>query len=274
MTEFFAVTGPRQVFIWLSTRLAIGLIAVTAAASAITFFVRSVLTGVPAMNGSARGTALVLLVVGVPTMTVAMLSARQGSARGQVVWIGATAYCLYNAVMFCFATPFNRIFLLYVAMLSLAFWTLVTLFRSLPVTGERPGGARWIAVYVWVIVVLNTLAWLAQIVPAAFAERPTSFLDASGMSTNTLFVQDLALWLPAMALAALLLWQWHPWGLLVTAAGLVFWQIEALGVAVDQWFGHRTDPSSSIASTTGMWLFVALFVIGLVPTLSLLRKVP
>ena len=51
----------------------------------------------------------------------------RGSAPGLVVWFGTLAYLLYQAVLFCFATPLNNLFLVYVAYLGLCFWSLVTL---------------------------------------------------------------------------------------------------------------------------------------------------
>ena len=41
--------------------------------------------------------------------------------------MGTVAYLLYNAFMLLFATPFNALFLVYVALLSLALWSLVAI---------------------------------------------------------------------------------------------------------------------------------------------------
>ena len=79
------------------------------------------------MNGSARGTALVVLLVGVPVLACSLVLARRGSAIAVVTWLAAVGFLLYNALMFVFATPVNRLFLLYLAMLSLAVWSAGTL---------------------------------------------------------------------------------------------------------------------------------------------------
>jgi hypothetical protein len=57
------------------------------------------------MNGSARGTGLVVLVLSVPVLLGAMAWAARGSVRAQVVWLGAIGHLLYNAVMFLFGGP-------------------------------------------------------------------------------------------------------------------------------------------------------------------------
>jgi len=101
-----------------------GLLAVTAAANALlTFLIPGVLHGTAVMNGSARGTALAVLLLGVPALALSMALARAGSARAVLCWLGAVGYVLYNSVLFVFATPFNELFLLDVAMLALAAWS-------------------------------------------------------------------------------------------------------------------------------------------------------
>jgi hypothetical protein len=47
--------------------------------------------------------------------------------------------------------------------------------------------------------------------------------------------------------------------------------IEALGIAVDQWFGSQADPSTEFASATMSPAFLAWAVIGLVPLALALR---
>src|SRR6185437_13897771 len=71
------------------------------------------------MNGSARGTALVVLLAGVPVLACSMLLAARGSAAAVITWLGAAGFLLYNSLMFVFATPANRLFPLYLAMLAL-----------------------------------------------------------------------------------------------------------------------------------------------------------
>ena len=41
----------------------------------------------------------------------------------------------------------------------------------------------------------------------------------------------------------------------------MFWTVEAIGVAVDQWMGHRADPESSVVSLTVVPGFAVLAVL-------------
>ena len=62
------------------------------------------------------------------------------------------------------------------------------------------------------------LLWLSTIVPSIFADRPGAVTDGDGVATNPVFVQDLAIWLPAAAVVALGLWRRRPWGALLAGA--------------------------------------------------------
>jgi hypothetical protein len=258
---------------WLSGALA----AVAATAAAVTLFVPGVLRGPAVMNGSARGTALVALFVAVPVLALSMAAAARGSLRAAVVWLGAVTYLLYNAVLFLLATPFNSLFLLYAAMFALAVWSAATLLHRMDVStfAKRFGPAlpaRALAVYLWGIAVLNALAWLVQVVPAVLSSQPPAFLAGTGLTTNPIYAQDLSFWIPLTAVAGLLLWRRHPWGLVIAGALLTFSVIESVGVAVDQAFGHAADPASPVASVAVVPVFAALALVGLVPVFFYYRN--
>ncbi len=246
------------------------------AASALTLFAPWLLRGNAAMNGSARGTALVALFVATPVLVVSAAAARAGVARAAVTWLGADAFLVYNAVLFLFATPFNRLFLLYTTMFALALWTALTLVHALD--AERFAGrfsaslpARAIAAYIGLVAILNALAWLANVVPAVFSDRSPAFLEGTGLTTNPIYAQDLSFWIPLMAVTAVWLWRRRPWGIVAAGAILVFGIIESISIAVDQYMGHAADPSSTVVSEAVVLPFAVLAVIGLIPLCFYLR---
>jgi hypothetical protein len=258
-------------------RLGLALAVVAVAAGIPTAVDGGILTGPAAMNGSARGTALVVVLVAVPLLLLSMRATVRGSARAVAGWLGALAYLLYNSVAFLFVTPFNRLFLVYVALLGLAVWALGSLLVRVDVgafaarvSARLP--ARAIASYVWVVVVLNTAAWLSVEVPAVI-RGDAAHLEGTGLPTNGFHVQDLALWLPLAAVAALWLWRRRPWGVLVVGGMLAFWVVESVGIAVDQWLGSLADPASPVVSMTLVPAFLVLAAVGCVPLVALLRRV-
>ncbi|MDT7574832.1 MAG: hypothetical protein QOH17_1165 [Pseudonocardiales bacterium] len=244
-----------------------GALAVAAAGSAaFSFFLPSVLTGAAVGNGNLRGTALVVLLLGVPTLLTAMVATRRGSTRWLVVWLGALGYLLYQAVLFCFATPLNGLFLCYIAYLGLAVWSIVTLFPAVDqhaFSSRLSTGmpARFLAVFALALTAMNAVAWLSAIVPALLDSHPASLMKGTGLLTNPVYVQDLAIWLPLLTTAAVGCWHRRAWGLLVTGAMLVMFTLEGIGVATDQWFGSRADPTSPAASMMMVPAFAALALI-------------
>jgi hypothetical protein len=257
---------------WLSGALVL----VIGLAAGMTFFADGTLSGTAAMNGSARGTALVFLVVTAPALVVAMILADRGSVRALVVWLGALMVSVYNAQMFLYATPFNQLFLAYVAVLALSIWSMVALLfhgtvgRIAAAVGPAMP-VRLVAGYVGVIAVLNALLWLTAIVPAMLSDVPTTLLDGTGLTTNPVYVQDLAIWLPLAGVGAFWLWGRRPWGYAIVGGMLVMWIIESISIAADQWFGYQADPTSTVVSAAMVPAFAVLALIGLVPLTVFLK---
>jgi hypothetical protein len=253
---------------------ALGLAAALAAGLTVAF--PSVLTGVPGTNGNLRGTAVIVLVLGVPVLAAALLATRQGSARALVIWLGTLGYLLYQAGMLCFATPLNSFFLFYVAQLSLAVWSLVLLLRGTDLAAfdrrlSPRVPIRLVAGYALVVMVLNTAAWLKGILPAVLGDDPGAFLSDSGLLTNPVYIQDLAIWLALLATAAVAAWRRRVWGQLVTAAMLALFVLESISISVDQYFGSRADPTSSLSSMTMVPVFAAVALVTAGPLTVFLR---
>jgi hypothetical protein len=261
-----AVLNPGRVPYLLSGALAL----VATAAAGLSFFFPSLLTGAEVSTGCMRGTALVMLVVGLPVLITAMSRTSRGSARGLVVWLATLAYLLYQAVMFCFAIPVNNLFLIYIAYLGLSVWSLVMLLRTTDLVGfgsrlapRMP--ARFLAGFALTIAVLNAYAWLAQIVPAVFRSEPATLVKDTGLLTNPVFVQDLAIWLPLLITAAIASWRRETWGLLVTGAMLAMFVLESISIATDQWFGSHADPVSESASMSMVPAFAVVALVTALP---------
>ena len=117
----------------------------------------------------------------------------------------------------------------------------------------------------WTVVALNAAAWLARIIPAVARDGAPAYLRGTGLPVNVVYVQDLALWLPLLAVAAAWLWRRRPWGYLLAGAGLVMWVLESVSIAVDQWYGHAAAPASPVASGALVPAFAVLAAIGLIP---------
>lgn len=236
------------------------------------------LSGPAAMQGSARGTAYVLLFAAVPTIAVSTVLLWRGSVRAVVTATGGLVYTVYNAVLLLFLTPYNPYFLLYVAALSTSVWALVALLRAtepLAIALSRSSRltTRVVPVVMLVVVAFNALGWLRQIVPSITADDPLAVLAGTGVMTNAAWVQDLAIWLPAAAAGAVWLWRRDPRGPLVAGAMLVYWVLEAVSVAVDQWVGSQADPASPVVSVQMVPAFGVLAIVTFAMAVLLLREI-
>jgi hypothetical protein len=255
------------------------LLAITAALTcAATVLAPEILRGPAVMNGSARGTALIALIGAVPTLLLAVWLARHGSARAVVVWFGAVMYLAYNAFMLLLATPFNRLFLGNVAMMGLSIATGIVLAATIDVEElsrrcDRRLPARALAAFIAVIVVANGLLWVKGAMQGIVNDVPLKALEGTGLTTVPTWVQDLSFWLPLLLVGAIWLWRRRPWGYLIAGAGLVYWVLEGVTVATDQFLGHRADPASEVVSTTAVPAFAVLAAVALVAAFLFLRNV-
>jgi len=254
-------------------RLSSILIFVTLVQSAVGAFFPTIFRDPPMSAGNAQGTDVVILFVAIPALVISMLLAARGSLRAQIVWAGTLSYILYNAVLFAFDVAFNSLFLLYVATLSLALWSLVALLVQVDTESIRARFAskmpvRAFASYLLLISVIFFVTWMRQILPALFVPTTPAFLHGTNMLTSPVHVLDLGFALPLGVLGAVWLWQRKGWGYLLAGLMLSMMTIETASITVDQFFGHLSDPT---ASSDAIPLFVALTMIGLAVVIAYLR---
>jgi len=227
---------------------------------------------VPMTVGNMRGTALAMLVIAVPILVGSMILSSRGSLRAQFVWLGSLAYIAYNAVMFCFALKFNSFFLLFVALLALSFWALVTLLSQFDLVAASAGGAgvpvRTAAVYMLACLVLFAMMWLRDIIPATIGNVLPDSFQGTGLTQNPIYVLDFAFTFPLLAIGAAWLWRRRAWGYVIGGMMVVTLTIETAGIAIDQVFGRLHDPSASLGAVPIMGVLTA---VGLVFSTLFLR---
>ena len=244
-----------------------------------TFFVEGVINGTPVMNGSARGTALTMFAVALPVLAVGLVTSTRGSVWGRAALIGALGYLRSVATLLVHATQIQPLlFLAYAALLGLSLWSLVSALLDprplLAPDGRLP--ARGIAAFILTVVALNALASTRYVVPDLGADPPRLPGRDPPDHQPDLRPRPRPIWLPALPrVVTVLLWQRRPPCVLPgrSRPGLLS-ELEAIGVAVDQWFGHRADPVSDVATLAGAVLFFVLAAATLVPLVLRLRAVP
>ena len=259
----------------LARRFSVALAIVSALTGVASFVFWGIFSrDVPAGIGNLRGTALALVALVLPVMVIAMRAAERGSLRGRLVWLACLAYVAYNAVMFCFASHFNALFLAFAAMLALSVWAIVTLVPTIDLAAvaaaSRSMPARAISIYLFTCLLFFAGTWLATIVPATLSNAMPQALVDAGLTQNTVWVLDFGFTFPLMFVGARWLWQRKAWGYVIAGMMTVMLTLETAGVAVDQWFGHLHDASASVAAIPLMLGFTGA---GLVFSMLFLRGV-
>jgi hypothetical protein len=207
-----------------------------------------------------RGTDLVSLVVALPVLAGSLWLARRGSRRALLVWLGVLAYVAYT-YSYSFAIAWNRLFLVYVALLSLSVFTLVRALTALDATkladqftDHTP--VRMVSTFLWVIGAMLGVMELAQVVPALLAGDVPEVVVKSGHPTGVIYILDLGLVVPVMLLAGGWLRARRPWGYVAAAILLVKGITVGLGLLSSNLFGYL-DNGHTDGPLLGLWALIA-----------------
>lgn len=165
-------------------------------------------------RAQAVGQDIANLVV-LPLLLVLAYAAARGSRPAVLAWAGTVVYAAYTYVTYSFAVHFGPLFLVYVAVLGASVWALGGFLTSDCPTQMRPNGprlTRFASLLLLGTAALFALLWVSRDLPAMIdGTRPNELRD-TGLLTNPVHVLDLAFFLPASALAGVLLRRGHAWG--------------------------------------------------------------
>lgn len=213
--------------------------------------------------------------VSVAVLVIAAYFVSRGSARALLVWMGALLTLLYAYIIYAFAAHFNSLFLVYVAIVGLSFYTFLSSVLGLYTDPHRSDvvavtKARVVSVYLLLVAVLFAFLWLSQDIPAILAGKAPQNVTENGLLTNPVHVLDLGFYLPAMIITAILLWRRTYLGYFFAIPLLVFSILTGIGIiAIDVVTGMRGMPTSP-----GVDLFIAaISIVSLVLSVLYLRKV-
>jgi len=70
------------------------------------------------------GQDVVTLFLVVPALVITFMMAKRGSRKALVIWSGIVFYLVYSYIFYTLAMHFNRLFLLYCAVLGMSVYTL------------------------------------------------------------------------------------------------------------------------------------------------------
>lgn len=195
----------------------------------------------------------------VVVLLVATIRMRAGSVRAAQVWVGAQFYLLYAYLVYAFALHLGRLFLVYVAVLSLIAFSLIAALPAalrVPTTGRvrarRFGGAVLIGTGA-----LFALLWLSELVPALVSGEVPASLELAGLIVNPVHVIDLSVVLPGMIVVGVLGIRGTPTGAL-TLPLLVFSTLMGLSIVAAMILITAAGPVGSVIPAILVGVVVAV----------------
>ena len=224
--------------------------AVLVAVSAFTgLIVEGVYREPDAVAAMFRAYDLVALAIIAPALVATHLPILRRSVRAMLVWIGLLAYMVYHSAMYLFGTGFNDLFLAHVAVFSLSILAFGLALADLDATAiarhfSDSTPERWIGGILLALAFILAAFWSTpSVLFVVTGELPeeASELIAPIVITRLGWALDLALLVPAYALAGLLLWRRAAWGYLLATAVLIAGVLQQMEYMVALVFQANAD---------------------------------
>jgi len=212
-----------------------------------------------ARNGY-RGADVISLAIAAPLLVYAVRSAARGSTRARLLWLGGLGYVVYQ-YGYTFAYGWSRLFLVYLALLSLSAFTLTAALASLAPESiaarfDDSTPTRRIARFLIFIGAGLGVMELAQIIPTVFTgDTPQIVLD-TGHPTSPVYILDIGFVVPLMLLAGTWLKHQRPWGYVAAAVLLVKGMTVGLGLLAANVFAVVGDAKND-GALNALWAAIA-----------------
>lgn len=214
------------------------------------------------------GNDAVTLFLAVPILVAALVFARRGSFKAQLIWLGALDYMLYNYAFYLFGAAFNAFFLIYAALLGLSIFALIYGLVPLDVNlvsrqfrVNTP--VRWIGGYFLFVAAGLGIVYLAQSIGFILTGQVPAIVTMSGHPTNVVFALDLTLLIPWLVVGAIWLMTRRPWGYVIAGILNVKGPLYTLVLSVNSILVMR----ASLPETSELPLWGLLTALGLAASL-------
>ncbi|RIH65163.1 hypothetical protein D1164_11295 [Mariniphaga sediminis] len=172
---------------------------------------------------------IITLCIGIPLLLIALWGFRKGSVKSRFLLAGATGYFFVTYLFYSAMAMYNELFLVYVTLLALSFFSLFNLLTSFkPETVSEYFSTKTPANFTGGFLIFNAVAialmWLGRVVPPLL---DGTIYPNDLQHYTTLIVQgfDLGLLLPISFISGLLLKRKNPMGYLTGVPYVIFLSI-------------------------------------------------
>jgi len=210
------------------------------------------------------GQDIVNLFIISPLLLISSILYYKGNRKCMFIWGGLLVYIFYAYVIYCFALPFNSLFLVYCAVLgfsfySLTYFLLTNINEPIKEWYKNNVPIKTVSRFFIIIAFLFYFVWLKEIIPSLITGETTQSVIENGFLTNPIHVLDIAFFLPALLITAILLLKDNKYGLLLAPILLAFTIFMALAIIgmvfVMVLSGIPTDMSLMV-------IFIAITILG------------
>ena len=259
----FSTPSPVLLRCYRVTYLIAGLLAIAAAGGLFFGAYRDNLW----VSSQLRGQDFVSLLFALPLLLLSARFARRGSVGGHLAWLGTLGYITYS-YLYIFAIAWNRLFLVYLTLLTLSAFTLISALMatdadSIASRFDSNTPVKAVSRYLMIFAIGMSVLWGVQAVAATFSgDIPQSVLD-SGHPTGVVFVLDLGLVVPLFLIGARMLRRREPWGFVAAGILLVKGVTEGLALLGMSLFMYLDDYPDIDVALVPLWALVTIASLGL-----------
>ena len=202
-----------------------------------------------------------------PALSISLYFVNKGSLRAMFVWLGLLMYAIYSYVIYSFFVHFGLLFLVYIAILGLSFYSFAGGLMELDwdelLVYFSNVKTKSISVFLMIFSAILSFVWLSDIFSALFANTLPQGLADTGLPINPIHVMDLAFFLPAAIMVSVSLWKKKKIGLILAAPLLSFIVVMATTVlSVALYTSFQGFPSAIIIETAiGVIIAIGLYLL-------------
>lgn len=211
------------------------------------------------------GTDLCVLFFGVPLFIISLIKDfRNSTENTQLRLVSIEAISLYYAVSLCFGVKYNRIFVLYVILFSLLFFTLIKRMRNLSRYNYSYEMKKSDAAFLVFSGISLCVAWWPDIIPTII--NKTSLKLIENYTTEPTYVLDLGIISPLCFISLILMKKKDSFGVVLYAILLQSIMIVAVMMICQsavQFASGVEIPLSALISKSIIFIILGLFAIAL-----------
>lgn len=179
------------------------------------------------MAAQGAGQDMVDLFLVTPLLLILLVFVRKNNRITSMIFSGIVFYILYSFVIYCFGVHFNRLFLLYCAILGISFYLFIMTISYLNQENIKNWfngkvSARMIGIFFIIIAVMFYMLWLKDVVPAVLNNTIPASVSDYHLLVNPVHVLDISIVLPGLFITAILIMKKQPLGYILTPVFLVF----------------------------------------------------